>query len=419
MFTATAVHVLLTFLHWFHGMGILFVFGLVSTARSTNEAITDTSLIRDVPDEVLNLTPDITPLLVMSNKAQRKRPTKSPRIEKLEDDIRSVWSTNNGAALAAGATGIPVPDSTLFAVGDLVSVLRGNSTGGVEEVVRVTVVASTLTVVRGIGGFSDTISATNALRIVGSSYAEGAALGTFRSTAKTTIISYTQIFREPFSLTNTQRASDTYGGPEEDYQDGEALKNIKRQIEGAGLWGRASESLASPASIRTTQGFKSRVTTNVKDVSTTLTLKIMNNFSSDAFRYGADTKLMIAAPIYISAINFFSQSKLLTEVMQKVFGVKVMQLVLPHGTLLLARNYLMEAGISGQSGYDDEAYVIDLGAVEQRVLSNNGISRDIKAYRNVKQDGTDAIVNEYLAEIGWVFSQEKRHARMFDCSDYA
>ena len=53
----------------------MFAFGLVSTARSTNEAISETVLVRDVPDEVMVLDGDITPLTVMSVNAKRKRPT--------------------------------------------------------------------------------------------------------------------------------------------------------------------------------------------------------------------------------------------------------------------------------------------------------------------------------------------------------
>src|SRR5882724_3691265 len=70
------------------GLLAVFTFGLVSTQRSTNEAISETVLVRDVPDEVMVLDGDITPLTVMSVNAKRKRPTFSPRIEKLEDDLR-------------------------------------------------------------------------------------------------------------------------------------------------------------------------------------------------------------------------------------------------------------------------------------------------------------------------------------------
>ena len=48
------------------GVMAMFALGLVTTQRSTNEAISETVLVRDVPDEVMVLDGDITPLTVMS-----------------------------------------------------------------------------------------------------------------------------------------------------------------------------------------------------------------------------------------------------------------------------------------------------------------------------------------------------------------
>src|SRR3990167_5490661 len=142
----------------------LFVFGIVSTARSTSEAISEAVLVRDVPDEVMNLTPDVTPFLIMSMKAKRRRATVSPRVEKIEDDIRGTWAVHVPAAISSAATGILVNDGTLFAIGDLISVPKTASSAAAEEIVRVTAISSnTLTVTRGVGGAgADPISASNA-----------------------------------------------------------------------------------------------------------------------------------------------------------------------------------------------------------------------------------------------------------------
>lgn len=399
----------------------LVILGLVTTARSGNDAITEAVLERDIPDEVLILDGDQTPLLVMSINAKRRRATISPRIEKIEDDLRSLWGYHNAAAIDSVTTGVLVNDGTLFAVGDVVAVLQGATSSSVDELIRVTAISSnTLTVTRGVGTFKDTISASNALRIIGSAYAENAAYGSLRSTNKTTVTSYTQIFREPFGISGTQRATKTFGGPEEDYQERTALLNIKRQIEAAALWGKATESLASPGTIRTTMGFKGRVTTNVTDVNTTLTLTLMNTFGQTAFRYNyGRPRLFIAAPVYVSAINYFSQNKLLTEVGAKVFGVNIKRLMLPHGELLLTNNFNMEAGISGQAGFEDEAYAVDMANVEYRYLAANGVSRDIKKYMDVVKDGVDGKRHEYMAECGWIYTQEKSHSRLRECSAYS
>src|SRR6266705_3341517 len=114
----------------------MFAFGLVSTARSTNEAISETVLVRDVPDEVMVLDGDITPLTVMSVNAKRKRPCFSPRIEKLEDDLRTLWGFMNAAAVASNVTNILVNDGTLFGVGDLLSAPQTFTATAADEGMR-------------------------------------------------------------------------------------------------------------------------------------------------------------------------------------------------------------------------------------------------------------------------------------------
>src|SRR6266513_181241 len=128
----------------------LFAFGIVSTARSTNEAISETVLVRDVPDEVMVLDGDITPLTVMMVNAKRKRPCFSPRIEKLEDDLRTLWGFMNAAAVSSAVTNILVNDGTLFGVGDLIAAPQTMTATAAHEVMRVTAIATnTLTVTRG------------------------------------------------------------------------------------------------------------------------------------------------------------------------------------------------------------------------------------------------------------------------------
>jgi len=395
----------------------------VVVARSTYQAITGEGIqVREIGDRIALLDRDVTPLLVMSINAKRKKPSKSPRIEQIEDDVRGLWDYHaSNATISSVATGILVSDGTLFAVGDLVAVQKANSSSAAEEIVRVTAISSnTLTVTRSIGGAGqDSINVTQALRIIGSAFAEGAALGSVRSTTKTTITSYTQIFREPIQITGTMQATEVYGEPDEEYQIAKAQIELKKQIEAAGLWGRASESLAAPASVRTTMGFKSRVSTNVNDMATTATLTKWNTVSETAFRYSQHRKLLIAAPAVHSGINYFAQNALKTEVESTVFGVNIKRFMLPHGELLLAPNWLMEAGVASQAGYNDEFYIIDLEAVTLFYLNGNGVNRDVALYRDVVKAGADATTHEVRGELAWIVVNEKKHSRGFNCSAYA
>ncbi len=394
----------------------------VNVARSVNQAVSEDILVRDIGDRIVHLQPDVTPLLVMTTNAKRKAPTRAVRIEKIEDDLRELWAFHNASAIDSVATAVLVNDGSLFAVGDLVAAMLADTALTAEEVMRVTAVATnTLTVTRDVGGTgaNDTLAASSALRIIGSAYEENATLSRVRSTNKTTIISYAQIFKTPTEISNTKRAQEIFGEPDEDYQLSESLKEHKKEIEGSGLWGRASESLASPGSIWTTMGLKARIATNVTDAGATLTLREFNDFSETAFRFGSAAKLFIAAPRVISAVNWFAQGALRVENATEVFGVNVRRLILPHGELMLARNWLMEDGTAGQPGYDDEAYAVDVDSTEYRFLAGNGISRDTKLFRDVISEGRDGRTHYYLTQAGFVFMQEKRFARIANASDYA
>lgn len=401
----------------------------VTVARNVSQSITETVLIRDVSQDMVLLEPDISPLLVMTNNAKRKRPSTSPRFEWVEDQEVSLWGqVSNSTDYAAASTGIIVADISIFATNDLIAFPKADSSSAAEEVCLVTALSGvavgtgTLTITRAIGGAGgDTITATQSVRILGGAFTENSAIPIGRYTTKSVKISYCQIFRTIVDVSNTQRSTDLYAaqGGEAKYQLAKALIRHRCEIEAAGLWSRASESLATPTSRWTTMGFKPTVTTNVTDVSTTLTLTKFNTFSETAFRFGETSKLFIAAPKVISALNSFSQSRLFTANDDKVFGVRIQKFRTPHGDLMLARNFRMEAGISGASGFNDEAYAIDLPSVEMRFLSGNGNSRDTKLISNLVQDGTDGQKDQYLSQVGWAIRQEKKHSRLFNVSAYS
>ena len=58
-----------------------------TVARSTNQAINENILRRDIGDKIAELEPNDTALLVMTTNAKRKRATISPRVERIEDAV--------------------------------------------------------------------------------------------------------------------------------------------------------------------------------------------------------------------------------------------------------------------------------------------------------------------------------------------
>jgi|SRR5690242_14257981 len=397
-------------------------------ARSVDQTITETVQRRIfVGEKDVLRNPNLTPLLTVTTKiGNRRKPAPSTRVEWIEDDYVGHWGqvSNGTTDYSSVATSIAVVDGTFFAIGDTVAVPKANSSSAAEEIIRVTnVVGNTLTVTRGIGGAgADTIGATADLRILASAYAEGAAFGTVRSTSKSVQISYTQIFRRPVTITKSDVAQARFGPPNERlFQRRKALEEHRKEIESAGLWSRPSEALATPGTIRTTMGIKSRLVTNVYNANTTLTESGMEAFAESSFSkyYQGTEKLLVAAQRVISGFDFFSLGHLRTEPGEMVAGVKVKRYNTSHGDFLIIRDLLLENSPNSALGWGDEAYGLDMDSIEFAPLVGNGENRDTQLLENVVKDGSDKYSDEYLTEGAWVIRHEARHSRLYNMSAYA
>jgi len=401
----------------------------LQVARSFNQFVTDTTNVRDVSEQMVLLEPDAAPLFVLTNAAKRKQPTIGPRFEWVEDTEVSLWGQSSaGADVASNTTSILVADGTLFGVGDICAVPKAQSSSAAPEVFLVTAISSnTLTITRGVGGSgADTIPQTGSIRILASAFKEDDNVGQQRYTAKTVQISYAQIFKTPVKVTHTAASTKEYGAPqgERRYQVVKSLIRHRSEIEAAGLWSRASESLSSPSSRWTTMGWLSRIATNKTDASTTATITTWNTFSETAFRYGEKQKLLLCAPKVISALNFYSQNKLLTRVGDTVFGVKIARFEMALGEFLLANDYRFgtaDIGFPGGNSFATHAYSIDLPSVAIRYLQGGGdnLIGDTKLYENILPDGSTTRTDEYRSQIGWEIRHERKHAWLFDLSAYS
>jgi len=399
----------------------------LTTTRAVARFSTDTTLPRDVSEDMILREPNANRLFVLTGANKRKRGSDTPKFEWFEDQEVTFWGqvSNGTVNYASGSTGIFVADVTIFAVGDIVSVPADTSHTS-EEILLVTAVSGsttgTLTVTRGWGGAgADTIGATASLRILASAMAEDDDTPTQRYQAATPKASYCQIFRTPVVITHTAASTRKYGGPDRKYQLLKALIRHRSEIEAAGLWSRANESLSGSSSRWSTMGLKQIISTNKTAVTTTLTQTVFNTFSETAFRFGEDQKMLISAPKILSAINNFAMgSKMNTYVDDKVFGLSLQRYIAPLGEYLLHNNFRLEAGISGANGYEDEAYSIDLPSVEIRFLNGGeNLLGDTKLYQDVEQVGTTVRTDEYRSQLGWAFRHESKHALLYGVTAYS
>ncbi len=391
--------------------------------------VTDTTNVRDVSEQMVLLEPDAAPLFVLTNAAKRKQPTIQPRFEWVEDTEVTLWGQSSATTdWTSAATNILVADGTIFGVSDIIAIPKAVNSSAAPEVALVTAISTnTLTITRGVGSAgADTLPATGSIRILASAFKEDDNIGQQRYTAKTMQIGYAAVFKTPVKVTHTAASTKQYGAPqgERKYQLVKALIRHRSEIEGAGLWSRASESLNSPSSRWTSMGFLSRIATNKTDAGGTATITTWNTFSETCFRYGEKQKLLLCAPKVISALNFYSQNKLLTRVGDTVFGVKIARFEMALGEFMLANDYRLgtaDVGFPGGNSFASHAYSIDLPSVAIRYLQGGGdnLIGDTKLFENILPDGSTTRTDEYRSQLGWEIRHERKHAWLFDLLTYA
>lgn len=396
--------------------------------RDTGDAITsENRIIRRVDDRIGLVEPNEAPLVTfLSQMKGGRKATDNQKVEWIEDDYVARWAQNGDTAITTGQTSMVVPDGTLFVAGDMFVVPGAVSSSVTGEVVRVTNVSTnTLTIARGVGGSTAaTIDANAAVRILGSAYEESSLPPSAKTTIKSTKFSYCQIFKTTFEISKSMTASAAYGTPsgERQYQHMKRLKEHKISMNAAAIWGQASVDLTGGPSgqpIRTTSGIDSVISTNIVDAGGTLTRKTFEAFAREAFRYGSKQKILLASPLLVSAINQWGQSHLQLSPAAKVFGVDVNKIITGHGTFMMVRDWMLEDGVSGKNGFGGVGYCVDPKECSYFYLSGNGENRDTAIEEDVVKDGRDAYVDQILTEGGFKFMQEKRHAKLYNITDFA
>ena len=397
----------------------------MANPQSFNTFVTEGSNVRDVAEDMLYLDENRTVLYTLTNAAKRKKPATSPRIEWFEEnDLGMLGTVSNGTtAYASNATGIFVQDITIFGVNDMVQVARTVGTNSQQgEFILVTALNGTtngtLTVTRGFAGSTaDTIGATNTLKILGVATTENGSIDNPRVPARANKTSGCQIFEWPIQITRTGAATKVYTAPQGDRADKQTLgmRRQKLEIENAALFGRFSETLASPGSRWTSMGIRSIIATNVTDIGGTLTYQTFLQYSRLAFRYGASEKLLMAAPLFKEGLDFTSGNKILTQAGATMHGVQLKRYLTPNGTWNLATNYNMDS----VSDLGDEAIGVDLASVSYRPLVNNGQNLDTKIFQDYDPTNPKLIKDLVFTQAGWQIRHEARHARAYDVTTYA
>lgn len=360
----------------------------------------------DVSKKIDVLEPDSAPLTLLTKK-MGKEIAINPEFNWMEEASLVKNDQINHAAYIAGETALVVDSGAKFRAGDVVKVVV---TG--EQMLVTAVTTNTLTVIRAWGVTATAnIPDDSILLIIGNANQEHATKRDMKIGDIVKKTNYTQIFRTPFGISRTADKSDTNGKGDLAHQRAMQMIEHQKEIERAFWFGEPKEDLTGTQPRRATGGIDYFMSTNATDAGGDLTEIEFEGFLRTGFRYGSKTKWLFAAPIVVSAINFWAKSALKVEVSATTYGISAMKWLCPFGTVnIVVMNLFTEVAL--YSGY---AYLIDMECLTYKHIADS----DTKLKTNIQDNSADGEEDEYITEAGLIFSQEKKCALLYNVTSFS
>lgn len=375
----------------------------IAGVRTTSN-IQQARRVVDMAKNIALLDPNDSPFVTFLKLAKQDvRVAKAPKIEWLEDDlIGAATQVNNGSgiSISTSSTSIAVDDGSIFSVGDLISIPAYNL------IYRITAISTnTLTAIQfGTAVASGTIADNSVVLKMGNAMEENSSAPAAKTTQEVACYNYTQIFRTPVSFSNTELATELYGGKDRAYQRRKKALEHKRDIARAMYFGVRKEDTTGTTPRRTMGGLLSFMTESTAFDSSTqpLTYANFNKFvAQPVFSHGSKDKLLIAGPNLMNAINAWSEAKLVTEVdPAATYGIRVKNLITGYGDLKVIYDPLLADGY--HTGY---GMVIDTDNVRYSYLQG----RDTKLNTNIQAPDVDGVIDEYITECSLEVKLPKTH----------
>jgi hypothetical protein len=229
----------------------------------------------------------------------------------------------------------------------------------------------------------------------------------------------TQIFREPYTITNTAKVSEQYGGPELSRLQARKLAKIKGDIEFAMLTNGAISLDASAenpkrtfqgiglgtsnGSISSLNGFDNA---NLRLSYSSGTLNDMDSVVEFIFSdmvSGSMEKTVFASNkwmVKLASMTRGSDTGFYDSGEETKGGLRVRSYLGPVGEL----NFVPHPYLKG--AYEDYAIAIDPANFSVRPLAG----RDMQLRTDIVQDGRDGQTDEWLMEVGMEVRNEQTHA---------
>jgi hypothetical protein len=368
----------------------------------------------DVSEKVFLLDPGQNPLLTLltnigkvsdgvtwKGSALKKSACIDPEFKEYEDAYGASRTTLGAAITLTTDTDVTVADATIFAPGDVILVVKSSTLDMEQMYISAVPDATSLTVIRGQGttALSAVDNGSYVYRI-GSANDEGSTYRTANTTKKTVQTNYTQIFRTPFALTNTEVATEMYTGDELKFQTTKKGIEHALDIERSFWFGNKAEVTGSSGlAKRYTGGILERITelgsSYIQDESSsTLTEAEFIAFLKKGFQHGRSNKYLFCSGTVLQAINGFASGALRITPKDQTYGVQLSTYISSWGTVNLVYNPLFV------QDFDGYAVLLDFDTIEYKYLAGNGKNRDTKLYMDRQNPGVDGVIHEYITECG-------------------
>ena len=337
-----------------------------------------------------------------AKKSLKKKETTDPEFKWFEDTFgtrEGATASGNTSKNIASTPSVTVATGTgvNFSVGDVIKFVASGYTFLVTAVST-----DTLTLSNELGGSTGTVDLSSlTIWIIGNANEEGAGLRAIKGTTATEKTGYCQIFRTPFGVTETSRATKTFI-KENDFDYQRRKKGIEHMvdIERAFLFGKKAKITgANGKPQRFTGGVIPQITTYA--TANVDTEAEFETFLEDAFRNGNTEKYALASAAFVSQINQWAKNKVQIMQSEKTYGILITRYVSAHGTLNIIKHELLTG-----STYGNYCVVLDMEALTYRYLTG----RDTRLLTDRQDNGDDEKIEEYLSEVGLQFEQEARHA---------
>ena len=337
-----------------------------------------------------------------AKKSLKKKETTDPEFKWFEDTFgtrEGATTTGQTSKNIASAPSVVLATGTgvNFSVGDVIKFVASGYTFLVTAVST-----DTLTLSNELGGLTGTVDLSSlTIWIIGNANEEGAGLRALKGTTSTEKTGYCQIFRTPFGVTETSRATKTFI-KENDFDYQRRKKGIEHMIdiERAFLFGKKAKITgAGGKPQRFTGGVIPQITTYA--TANVDTEAEFETFLEDAFRNGNTEKYALASAAFVSQINQWAKNKVQIMQSEKTYGILITRYVSAHGTLNIIKHELLTGAT-----YGNYCVVLDMEALTYRYLTG----RDTRLLTDRQDNGDDEKIEEYLTEAGLQFEQEARHA---------